>query len=67
MSKLDKIKIEGLRELIRRHDNLYYVKDAPDISDHKYDLLMRELRNLELKYWGLVLEEKNGEITEALK
>ena len=50
MSELDKIKIEGLRELIRRHDNLYYVKDAPDISDHKYDLLMRELRNLELKF-----------------
>ena len=50
MCELDKIKIEGLRELIRRHDNLYYVKDAPDISDHKYDLLMRELRNLELKF-----------------
>ena len=50
MSELDKIKIEGLREVIRRHDILYYVKDAPDISDHKYDLLMRELRDLELKF-----------------
>jgi DNA ligase (NAD+) len=50
MSELDKIKIEGLREVIRRHDILYYVNDAPDISDHKYDLLMRELRELELKF-----------------
>ena len=50
MSEQDKIKIEGLRKVIRRHDTLYYVKDAPDISDHKYDLLMRELRDLELKF-----------------
>ena len=50
MSELDKNKIEGLREVIRQHDILYYVKDAPDISDHRYDLLMRELRDLELKF-----------------
>ena len=50
MSELDKKTIEGLREVIRRHDILYYVNDAPDISDHKYDLLMRELRDLELKF-----------------
>jgi len=50
MSELDKNKIEGLREVIRQHDILYYVKDAPDISDHRYDLLMRELRDLELQF-----------------
>jgi DNA ligase (NAD+) len=39
-----------LRELaaeIRRHNILYYVKDAPEISDAEYDRLMRELEAIE--------------------
>ncbi len=36
-----------LRALIRRHDRLYYVQDAPEISDGEYDGLLRELRRLE--------------------
>ncbi|MDO9508016.1 MAG: NAD-dependent DNA ligase LigA [Thermovirgaceae bacterium] len=40
-------RIERLREEIARHDDLYYVLDAPGISDEKYDLLVRELVGLE--------------------
>ncbi|MFA5161632.1 MAG: NAD-dependent DNA ligase LigA [Elusimicrobiales bacterium] len=40
-------RIEQLRREIRRHDALYYVNDAPEISDNEYDALMRELRGLE--------------------
>ena len=40
-------KIEGLREKIRRHEHLYYVLDAPEISDAEYDQLMIDLRALE--------------------
>ena len=36
-----------LRERIRRHDYLYHVKDAPEISDAEFDGLMRELRAIE--------------------
>lgn len=43
-------KIEKLRQEIRRHDYLYYVKSQPDISDKEYDLLMRQLKELEDKY-----------------
>ena len=39
--------IEKLREEIRRHEHLYYVLDAPEISDAQYDRLMLELRRLE--------------------
>ena len=38
---------EALRALIRHHDRLYYVLDAPEISDGEYDGLLRELRRLE--------------------
>ncbi len=38
---------ERLRDLIRRHDHLYYVLDAPEISDGEYDGMFRELRRLE--------------------
>ncbi len=36
-----------LRKQLRHHDYLYYVKDAPEISDDAYDALFRELRELE--------------------
>ena len=50
MLERDKRKIERLRKEIRQHDLLYYVRDNPVISDHNYDLLMRELRDLETKF-----------------
>ena len=40
-------RIQTLREAIRRHDYLYYVLDAPEISDEEYDQLFRELKKLE--------------------
>ena len=43
-----------LREEINRHNRLYYVLDRPEISDAEYDLLMRELRELEERYPELV-------------
>ena len=40
-------KIEVLREKLRHHEHLYYVLDAPEISDAQYDAMMRELEALE--------------------
>ena len=42
-----KEQVARLRDLIRRHDYLYYVLDSPEISDGEYDGLLRELRRLE--------------------
>jgi DNA ligase (NAD+) len=39
--------IEKLRDEIRRHEELYYVNDAPEISDREYDLLIEKLQKLE--------------------
>ena len=39
--------IEKLRDEIRRHDELYYVSDSPEISDRDYDLLLEKLQKLE--------------------
>jgi len=39
--------IEKLRDEIRRHDELYYVNDSPEISDRDYDLLLEKLQQLE--------------------
>ena len=38
---------EWLRAEIARHNASYYVKDAPEIPDADYDVLVRELRALE--------------------
>ena len=39
--------INYLKSVIREHDHRYYVLDDPQISDHEYDSLLRELKNLE--------------------
>ncbi|CAN5805089.1 NAD-dependent DNA ligase LigA [soil metagenome] len=39
--------IEKLREQIRRHEELYYVRDNPEISDEEYDKLLERLKKLE--------------------
>jgi len=42
--------VEKLREELRRHEHLYYVLDAPEISDAEYDALMRRLQELEAQH-----------------
>ncbi|MBO4267808.1 MAG: NAD-dependent DNA ligase LigA [Bacteroidaceae bacterium] len=48
MSEGDRI-IE-LRELLHRYNNLYYVQNAPVISDIEFDGLMHELMDLEARH-----------------
>ena len=43
-------KVRKLRETIERHNRLYYVEDAPEITDAEYDALFRELQALEEKH-----------------
>ena len=49
--------VEKLREELRRHEHLYYVLDAPEISDAEYDALMRELMELEALHPGLATSD----------
>ena len=39
--------IQQLRAEINRHSDLYYLQDAPEISDHEFDLLLERLKTLE--------------------
>lgn len=43
-------RIAELRSLIERHNRLYYLQDAPEITDAEYDSLFRELRELEKRF-----------------
>jgi DNA ligase (NAD+) len=47
-------RIGKLRDEIRRHDDLYYLEESPEISDREYDTLMEQLRELEAKHPELV-------------
>ncbi len=47
-------RISQLRESIRRHEDLYYVDQAPEISDAEFDALLKELQALERDHPDLV-------------
>ena len=46
-------KADKLKRAIERHNRLYYVDAAPEISDAEYDRLFQELVKLEAQYPGL--------------
>ena len=46
----EKERIVELRELLHKYNNLYYVQNAPVISDIEFDQLMHELIDLEGKH-----------------
>ena len=46
--------IDKLRREINYHSRLYYVEDAPVISDYDFDMLMQQLKKLEAEHPELV-------------
>ena len=47
-------RIAELRDLIRHHEERYYIQNAPEISDEEFDRLLHELERLEADYPDLV-------------
>ena len=45
-----KVRAEYLRETLIYNSKLYYENDAPEISDYEYDMLFRELVNIEEEF-----------------
>ena len=52
-----KKRMEELKKTITYHSKLYYINDAPEISDYEYDKLFYELVALEEKYPELASED----------
>jgi DNA ligase (NAD+) len=50
----ERARAEELRAEIERHNRLYYTESAPEITDAEYDLLFRELQELEERHPELV-------------
>ena len=53
-------RIAELSGIIEYHNNLYYNQDEPEISDFEYDMLLRELENLEDENLNGAESEKAG-------
>ena len=43
-----------LSQIINYHNDRYYNQDSPEISDYEYDMLLRELENIEAEHPELV-------------
>ena len=65
-------RIEYLRREIRRHEELYYVLNQPEVADAEFDALMTELQQLEREYPDLVTPDSptqrvGGRVSEAFR
>ena len=49
-----KQKAENLREQIIYHNDRYYNQDSPEISDYEYDMLLKELEEIENEFPELI-------------
>ncbi|HEU4926166.1 MAG TPA: NAD-dependent DNA ligase LigA [Vicinamibacterales bacterium] len=47
-------RLSWLRKEIRRHEDLYYIHDSPEITDAEFDRLLHELEALEAEHPDLV-------------
>ncbi len=47
-------KAENLREQILYHNDRYYNQDSPEISDYEYDMLLKELEEIESEFPELI-------------
>ena len=45
-----KQQIDALSTLLQHHNYLYYIKDAPEISDYEFDQTLKELQKLEEEF-----------------
>lgn len=48
------LRAKQLRDTLNYHSHKYYVEDNPEIEDYEYDMLMRELKEIEDKFPELV-------------
>ncbi len=65
-------KIEELSRELERHNNLYYVKNNPEISDSEFDSMLNELKHLEAQYPELIKPDSptqrvGGTVAEGFK
>lgn len=45
-----KNKIDHLRDELHRHNHNYYILNSPEISDKEFDMMLKELENLEQQF-----------------
>src|SRR5205823_831791 len=67
-----KLTYDQLCELIWRHNRLYYIEHAPEISDEEYDMLFKRLEKLEKEHPEWVsssspTQRVNESLTESFK
>ena len=49
-----KTRIIELQQIIEENSTKYYIEDNPQLSDFQYDMLVRELRDIEEEYPALI-------------
>ncbi len=55
--EIAKIRAKELTDLLNYHNNRYYNLDSPEISDYEYDMMLRELENIEAEFPQLITSQ----------
>lgn len=65
MNNKIKERYDELKKIIAYHANKYYNEDDPEISDFEYDMLMMELKNIELSHPELITNDSPTQVIVA--
>ena len=61
----DHRRLEELRAEIKRHNDLYYAQDTPEITDDEWDALFRELLDIEASHPGWITTDSPSQTVGA--
>ena len=66
------VRIKELTETLNRHNHLYYVESNPEISDYDFDMLLKQLQELEAQFPNLASDHSptkriGGDVTKKFK
>ena len=55
--KVAKEKLNSLKQQVAYHSDLYYNQNRTEISDYDYDMLMQQIKSIEMEYPQLITED----------
>ncbi len=59
-------KLNNLKQLVAYHSDLYYNQNRTEISDYEYDMLMQDIKKIEMQFPQLITEDSPTQTVQGI-